>query len=165
MKMKGILGATAFLALTACGSPAPENDGPLSHPDLPETPIQVEPDGGIGDGAGPPGEVEDTLTNRIPTRFQGVWDYIEGTCARNSDMRMEISSGEILFYESVGMVTDVTPEGDDVVVTLAMEGEGEVWEQKTRFSLTGEGDVQRLETSDGEGPKVTDEYPSKRCPE
>ena len=164
MAMREAIAIAAILALAACGNPAPRSDNPLPE-SAPETPIPVEPDGGIGDGAGPPGEVEDTLANRIPTRFQGVWDYVEGTCARESDMRMEISGGEILFYESVGLVTNVKPEGNDVVVTLSMEGEGETWEQQTRLSLVGEGDVQRLETSDGEFLKKTDEYPSKRCPE
>lgn len=148
----------ALLMLAACGSepaaPAPE-----------DTPIPVEPDGGIGDGAGPPeATVDETLANRIPTRFQGVWDYVEGTCAPESDLRMEVSGSEILFYESVGTVTAVAPEGDDVVVTLAMEGEGETWEQQTRLALVGSGATQQLETSDGERPRIVDEYPSKRCP-
>ena len=102
--------------------------------------------------------------NLIPARFRGAWDYVEGTCAPESDMRMEISGKEILFYESIGMVTEVTSEGDDVIVTLAMEGEGDTWEEKTRLSLAGEGSGQRLETSDGEAPRIVDDYPSKRCP-
>lgn len=151
---------TAFIlaslfALAACGSdPVPATSEPETASSTP-APQPVET-------ATP---VEETLANRIPTRFHGVWDYIEGTCALESDMRMEISGAEILFYESVGQVTAVTAEEDDVVVTLAMEGEGETWEQRTRLALTGEGPEQRLETSDGEAPKRVDEYPSKRCPE
>lgn len=158
-----ILGA---LPLSACGE-APDEGAPTGvevPSDVTETPIPVEPDGGIGDGAGPPEPVEDALANRIPTRFQGVWDYVEGTCALESDLRMEISGSEIMFYESIGTVTATEAEGDDVVVTLAMEGEGETWEQQTRLSLVGEGADQRLETSDGEAPKTEDEYPSKKCP-
>lgn len=112
-----------------------------------------------------PETVTETLANRIPTRFQGVWDYVEGTCSPESDLRMEVSGGEILFYESIGMVTDVEAEGEDVVVSLAMEGEGETWEQELRLALVGTGEAQLLETSDGAKPRAADEYPNKRCPE
>ncbi|MEM6474619.1 MAG: hypothetical protein AAF687_00485 [Pseudomonadota bacterium] len=104
-----------------------------------------------------------TATNVIPARYQGVWDYVEGTCARESDARKEISGKEIIFYESIGTVTSVTPEGDDVVVALDMEGEGETWTQSFRLSLSGTGSDERLSTSDGEKPKAVDDYPSKRC--
>lgn len=154
MKRFAIVTAAAMLALTACSgadeseTPAPEETVtppiPLDTPDEAET-------------------AEETLTNRIPTRFQGVWDYIEGNCAPESDMRMEISGSEILFYESIGMVTGVNAEGEDVIVSLAMEGEGETWEQELRLSLVGEGEAQLLETSDGAKPRATDDYPSKRC--
>ena len=163
--MKNALPFLLALALAAC---ADTNDESASADEVVtatvETPIPVEPNGGIGDGAGPPDEVQEALANRIPTRFQGVWDYVEGTCARESDLRKEISGSEILFYESIGTVTAVTTEGEDVIVTLAMEGEGEVWEQQTRLSLKGEGPSQQLETTDGSQPKRPDDYPSKRCP-
>jgi len=150
------------LALAACG----DNPDTASPDDefRAEAPMPVEPDGGIGDGAGPPGEAQAALTNRIPPRFHGVWDYVEGSCDPASDMRMEISGTEILFYESIGIVTGVEAEGDGVIVNLAMEGEGENWEQDTRFVLVGEGAGQRLETSDAEGPHTKDDYPHKRCP-
>ena len=150
------------LVLAACGGS--NDDGPSSAEPVEavsDTPIPVEPDGGIGDGAKP---LDEVLANRIPTRFHGVWDYDKGTCAPESDLRMEISGSEILFYESIGMVTGVEEEGDAIIVALAMEGEGDTWEQKTRLMLTGEGERQRLETSDGDKPRVVDEYPSKRCP-
>lgn len=126
--------------------------------------MPVEPDGGIGDGAGPPEDAAALSAGMIPARFQGVWDYEGGTCDPASDMRMEISGDEILFYESIGRVTGVKAEGDDVVVSFDMEGEGETWQQATRFSLVGEGEALRLHASDGEASKQTDEYPSKRCP-
>lgn len=156
----------AFIALIAatlvsCGE-APEVSEPETQA---EAPMPVEPDGGIGDGAGPPDITPmDGDPGLIPAQFHGVWDYVEGTCALESDMRMEISGNEILFYESIGLVTDVEREGDDAVVTLAMEGEGETWVQRTRLSISGEGDQARLSTSDGDAPKTTDDYPTKRCP-
>ncbi|MCK0127400.1 hypothetical protein [Erythrobacter sp. F6033] len=149
-------------AVSACGAaPDPAEPTPI------ETPIPVEPDGGIGDGAGPIPETDEANTTDaaiIPVRFQGVWDYEGGTCALESDLRMEVSADEILFYESIGTVNAVSADGEDTIVTLAVEGEGETWEQSTRFSLMGEGDDLRLHTSDGEQPKQADEYPSKKCP-
>ena len=152
------------LALAACGempdqqAATGEEVGPAEQAQSDEGGEPISPEETATD------TVEETLANRIPTRFHGVWDYVEGTCALESDMRMEVSGAEIMFYESIGTVTGVAAEGDDVVVTLAMEGEGDTWEQATRLSLTGEGDAQRLETSEGESEKVADEYPSKRCP-
>ncbi len=150
------LAILAALSLSACGgSPEPVETETEATP----TPIASEPS-----PAEAPAETENALANRIPTRFQGVWDYVEGSCDPASDMRMEVSGGEILFYESIGMVTDVEEEGDDIVVGLAMEGEGETWDQDLRLSLVGSGEAQRLETSAGDGPRMPDEYPSKRCP-
>jgi hypothetical protein len=158
--------AVLFL-MAACGNPNGGSDDSPSDSEASETSKPVEPDGGIGNGAGPPGDnvnaAGTALANRIPTRFHGAWDYVEGSCSLDSDMRMEISGSEIMFYESIGTVTATEAEGDDVIVTLAMEGEGETWEQQTRLSLVGEGADQRLDTSDGEAPKTGDEYPSKRC--
>ena len=101
----------------------------------------------------------------IPARFHGVWDFGTGSCALESDSRMEITGGEIAFYESIGTVTAVASEADHTLVTLAMEGEGETWSQVTRLTLKGEGDTLELFTSDGEKPFTEDAYPSERCSE
>jgi hypothetical protein len=158
MRMKHVIALAAVsLTIAACGS-TPESETPTEA--VAESPIPVEPEGGIGGGAGPP---DTPIANTIPARFHGVWDYVQGTCDPASDMRMEISGTEIIYYESAGTITGTRTEGDAVIVTLAMEGEGETWQQETRFMLTGEGADQRLETSDGEGPRTVDEYPRKRC--
>lgn len=161
--MRAALPLIAVLALVACGNPTAESDDPVSKHEPEETRIPVEADHGIGDGAGPMEDAAAISVAQIPARFHGVWDYEEGTCDPASDMRMEISADEILFYESIGRVTGVKAEGDDIIVSLDMEGEGENWQEKTRLSLVGKGDAVRLHTSDGERPKQPDEYPSKRC--
>ncbi|TRD11830.1 hypothetical protein FGU71_08155 [Erythrobacter insulae] len=154
------------LALAACGAEA-EQDAP--SPEALDSAPAAAPDSVPVTQADP--AVSDTASetaaaaNTIPARFQGVWDYEGGTCAPESDLRMEISASEILFYESIGLVTGVTADKDAVIVTLAMEGEGETWEQSTRFALMGEGEDLRIHTSEGDGPMAPDEYPSKRCPE
>lgn len=155
MNRIAFLTAAAILALSGC-SPASDGEAPAPDETTP-APIPL-------DTPSAPETTEETLANRIPTRFQGVWDYVEGTCAPESDMRMEISGSEILFYESIGVVTAVEAEEDNVVVSLAMEGEGETWDQQLRLALVGTGEAQLLETSDGEKPRAADEYPSKRCP-
>ena len=104
-----------------------------------------------------------SASNVIPARFQGVWDYVEGTCAPESDLRMEISSNEIMFYESIGIVTDAESAEDGVILTLAMEGEGDTWVQKTQLSMNESGEL--LETQAlGEGI-VGGPLPRKRCAE
>lgn len=165
--MRGTLCLMMAMTLAACGGQSPDQPQPDQAGAEPiENPMPVEPDGGIGDGAGPIPGTEDSdaaQANLIPAQFQGVWDYEGGTCALESDMRMEISAREIMFYESLGIVTRTQMEGEDVVVTLDMEGEGENWQQATRLSLVGEADTLRLHTSDGELPKETDEYPAMKC--
>lgn len=148
--------AFALLALAACSSGVEaREDGSdveltMSAADAPRYPDETVTQPDPGEGA-------------IPARFLGVWDYEGGTCARSSDLRMEISPREILFYESVGTVIAVIPEGEDALVTLAMEGEGETWEQVERLSLEGDGESERLHTSDGATPNMQDDYPRKRC--
>lgn len=99
----------------------------------------------------------------LPSAFHGVWDYEGGTCAPESDLRIEVSATEIGFYESFGRITRIRREGDDALVTLAMQGEGETWEQVLRLSLVQEGDTLRLHTSDAAKPKAPDPLPKKKC--
>ncbi|MBV7266111.1 hypothetical protein [Erythrobacter ani] len=157
-----LLAVTAML-MSACGTdpdaPSPTEPAGTSDLPAPSTPKADEPEQDSGDDTAPPAG----NSGLIPTQYHGVWDYEGGTCERTSDLLMEISASEILFYESIGLVTATESEGGDVVVTLDMEGEGETWTQQTRFSLVGDGNDQRLHTSDGEAPKEADKYPSKRC--
>ena len=99
----------------------------------------------------------------VPGGFGGVWDYEGAACARESDLRIEIAPDTITFYESVGRVMKVAREGDDALVTLEMEGEGETWNQVLRLSPVQKGDSVRLHISDGTKPKVADPLPRKLC--
>lgn len=136
MRAKLVL-PVALLALAACGS----QDEPL--PDTAETAIPVEPDGGIGDGAPPLAEAGDTAQgDGIPARFHGAWDYVGGNCNPASDLRVEISADQVIFYESVGEVEDMSIGPDGTEVALAMEGEGETWD--SRFLLSLQGNPERL---------------------
>lgn len=128
-----------------------------------ETPIPVEPDGGIGDGAGPPLDPA-IAAGEIPKRFHGVWDAVTGRCDPASDMRVSITARRIEYYESVGDVSGMGSEGDDAIADLVMEGEGETWVQPTRLSLETLPEGERLRISDALKPESPDDPLRKRCP-
>ncbi len=97
----------------------------------------------------------------MPDRFHGIWDYEKGTCDPASDLRVEIAERGITFYESHGAVTGLTVESPEaVVVDLAMEGEGEKWTIRRRFTLSN--DDQTL-TPEAVGEEPFEPMPLKRC--
>lgn len=139
--MKRLFLPLAVLALAAC------SQEPGDAPAAEETIMPVEPDGGIGDGAGPPGT---GLADTIPAAFLGVWDYVEGTCDPASDLRVEIAPTSMQFYESYGAVTRVeVASPQSIIVGLAMEGEGETWQMERMFTLSDDGET-LTPTSPGE---------------
>ncbi len=142
----------ALLALTACGDPVDDK------PETEETMVPVEPDDGIGDGAGPPGAVENAA---IPMSFLGVWDYVEGACDPASDMRLEISENRMQFYESVGTVSEVREDDGTTYVDLAMTGEGESWTTTLGLRLVDAGTG--LIVISPEAPGDAEKYLRKRC--
>jgi hypothetical protein len=117
-----------LLTLAACDQPeAP----PVPAATTTETAIPAEPDGGIGDGAGPP----DAPGEGVPARFLGVWD--SGDCSAASETRVEITPRQIEYYESVGAVTRAShASGGDVLIDVKMEGEGMTWTDEIRLQLT-----------------------------
>lgn len=158
------------MALVACGQ---QERGPVDS--------EVSPTSGADDEQTLPGErsladetrtgptrarqdASDISANRIPARFRGIWDYAQGDCDPDSDLRMEIGAKDIEFYEALGEVSKVEADGDAVLVTLEMEGEGESWEQTTRFVIVEKGASQRLITSETQDPATADGYVSRKCP-
>ena len=148
------LASIAVFALLAC-SPGQTTQG---DPAAQQTAIPVEPDGGIGDGAPPLPE----LIGTIPPRFRGVWDNVEGSCAPASDLRLEVGEGSITFYESAGQLTGIEDSGAaSVIVMLAMEGEGETWEERRELVLEDGG--ARLLVLDPADASAGRDLPRKRC--
>ncbi|HAN88805.1 MAG TPA: hypothetical protein DCQ48_05640, partial [Erythrobacter sp.] len=97
----------------------------------------------------------------IPAAFRGVWDYVEGSCDPASDLRVEIGPETMQFYESFGEVTRIEVAGpQDIVVSLAMEGEGETWEMARRFTLSDDG---RRLTPAAVGDDQFEPMPLKKC--
>ena len=98
----------------------------------------------------------------VPDRFQGIWDAETGTCDPASDLRVEISERGITFYESHGAVTAIAVESPDIVIVdLAMEGEGEKWTLRRRFTLSN-GDRTLTPAAVDESEQF-EPMPLKRC--
>lgn len=96
----------------------------------------------------------------IPDQFQGIWDYVKGSCDPASDMRTEIAERGITFYESHGAVTALTVESPErITVELAMRGEGEKWTMTRTFTLSEKG---AMLTPTG-GGDTGEPMPLKRC--
>ena len=76
----------------------------------------------------------------IPARFLGQWDAIDGPCTPDSDMFLTIRPGTITFYESQGEVSGVRRGKPGIVVSLAMQGEGESWTAEYAMSLAKGGE-------------------------
>ena len=146
----------AIAVLAACApDPATPDDGQDAGQDT-DAPASVP---AAQPGSDPGAQAALTA---IPARFQGVWDYVEGTCAAESDLRTEIEGKRILFYESVGEVTAVERFGDDAIdVTLSMAGEGESWTMERRFTL--EKDDARLVPAATDPSEQFTPMPLKRC--
>ena len=97
----------------------------------------------------------------VPDRFHGIWDAETGTCDPASDMRVEIAERGITFYESHGAVTAVAVDSPEVIVVdLAMQGEGEKWTMRRRFTLSKGGQSLTPTSADGD---PFEPMPLKRC--
>lgn len=108
---------------------------------------------------------DDVARNRaaltaIPASYLGEWDGVEGSCAPDSDLRMMVRPGSIGFYESRGEVTAVRRTRDGLVVSLAMEGEGERWEEDYSMRLVA-GRERLAVTASSYPDRIT---MRKRCP-
>ncbi|QPC99184.1 hypothetical protein [Qipengyuania soli] len=125
-----------FLAMAAC-SPGPDASG------------ADEPVGAAGSGeakasaqTSPTSSPTPVTAEEIPSTFLGVWDHDKPSCDVPSDMRLEIAPKSIRFYESRGEVTRIEVDSaDSIVVSLAMEGEGEKWQMARKLDLSDDGNT------------------------
>lgn len=102
------------------------------------------------------------VQEEIPAAFLGVWDALTGTCDPASDLRMEIGPRAIGYYESHGEVTRVEVDNPSrIVVSLAMEGEGEKWQMAQMLTLSEGG--RRLTPAAVSEEAETERLPLKRC--
>ena len=126
--------AIALLATSACSSPSNEQevdtstaDAPLQGQDAAQTPIPVEPDGGIGDGAGPPDDLPtdgdaqqepSAFAATFPTAIRGKWRETDGAAVTKAqcDGYQQENMGKVLtiredrysFFETGGKFITVS---------------------------------------------------------
>ena len=82
--------------------------------------------------------------------------------SRQSDLRLNVGSRRIQFYASTGQVNGFEQvNADTIVVNLAMSGEGETWEDRTRMQLVDGG--RTLVTQDQTGYGSEQPLRRKRC--
>ena len=138
-----------LLALAACAQPADD----ASEGD--ETMMPVEPDGGIGDGAGPPAE---SVTEGIPAGLQGRWGLVPADCtSTRGDAKglIEIDSESIKFYESRAVLEDVENSQPTMIAArFAFTGEGQEWTREMTWRLSDDGSqLVRSETGEDALPE------------
>jgi hypothetical protein len=77
----------------------------------------------------------------IPARFRGEWNADLTACGTGrNETRLRMEERSVRFYESSGTVKAVAqPAADRLQVTLALSGEGEIWEATHEFRLSADG--------------------------
>ena len=109
-----------------------------------------------------PKSAASAATATIPDPFRGVWDYVEGTCAPESDLRLDVQPSAVTFYATHGEVIRVDmADPFEMWLDLAMSGEGEEWTQSLGFYLRDGG--RRLEILDPDRPASNNILIRKRC--
>lgn len=157
--------AAAILALAACSSePEPQETAddfadrigagqPLAPDATPTSSLNPAPKAPMAKLGAP---------KPVPARFQGSWDFVDGDCSAQSELRIRVGTNSVQFYESTGVVNGFEqPEDNTVILNLAMEGEGEKWEERFRLSLVEGGKF--LEASEQSGYGAGQAMRRKRC--
>ena len=123
------------LALAACGAPADEG----TAPDPADTPIPVEPDGGIGDGAGPPAAAANS--DAIHPEMRGRWGLTPGDCTTDdAEGLLTVAPERLTFYESVGELGSIgTRTESSLRATYGFTGEGMTWTRDISLTLEDDG--------------------------
>lgn len=139
-----------FLLLAACGG---ADEAALPSGD--ESPIPVEPDGGIGDDATPPA---DAVAEGIPHTLRGRWGLVAADCEPGrADAKglLVVTADQLKFYESVGTLGDAAERSPERLrANFAFTGEGMSW---NRDML--------LEVRDGGKALVRQEFGADAAPE
>ena len=127
-----VLIPAVFLVLAACGGA----DEPAIPAD--ESPIPVEPDGGIGDGATPVAVDE----AGIPATLRGRWGLVAADCEPGrADAKglMVVSGDKLEFYESVGTLGTASERlPQSIRAGFAFTGEGMTWTREMVLETDGE---------------------------
>lgn len=144
--------ATFLCLLAACSAP---DDGRMQDTAPSAAPARgqaagngpapaAQGDGAAADAPAAPAPIAEMRTEpfdgaTIPTRFHGLY-AAQGACESSGETsRLLIAADAVQFHESRGRVLRARGEGDALVVTLALAGEGETWERDYRFGLADGG--------------------------
>ena len=165
MKTRFVLLAALPLALVACSSePEPKESAddfadrigagaPLAPDATPTSSLNPAPKAPMAKLGAP---------KPVPAKFQGTWDFVDGNCSAESDLRITVGTNSVQFYESTGVVNGFDqPDANTVILNLSMEGEGEKWEERFRISLVEGGKF--LEASEQSGYGAGQAMRRKRC--
>lgn len=78
--------------------------------------------------------------NSIPKSFHGTWDESEQACQSHGEGHLVLTANEVRYHEGLGKVERVqVPRDGEIVLRLAMRGEGEQWASTERFALSPDG--------------------------
>ena len=154
------------LALAACGQQADE-----PAPEASETAIPVEPDGGIGDGAGPPAAAPSPAHTvgipemGIPVAVQGSWGLTPADCTSSrGDAKglLRVSPTTLTFYESVARLGTIKNRSDtSITADFGFAGEGMEWTRTV--SLTVSGDTLTRTERGGDEPGTGGPFTYTKC--
>lgn len=168
--MRPILLAAALpFALAACNQQA--GDAPPA-PAASESPIPVEPDGGIGDGATPlpapgedAGEPSPAPQGAIPMALQGRWGMVPADCtSTRGDAKGLLTVGPrtLTFYESVGRLDAAKERSENRLrADYAFTGEGMSWTRDVTLSVSE--DAKTLTRLDRGGDQPGGPFTYTRC--
>lgn len=97
-------------------------------------------------------------TDTAPVAFQGRWTGAKDRCSNaGAELELQITPKELIFHESVGTITLVTPQKDGkVAIDAAFTGEGESWTRRLEMRASADG---RTLTIANDGQAVV----RKRC--
>ncbi len=160
----------ALLILPAC------SEAPDSRPVEAETPIPVEPGGGIGDGATPLSGAGEAIRTTMPNRLRGEWraddlgraptredcNQTSGS-NRNFGKVLTISSNGFSLFEQGGRIVDIHTRTDSMIdATFDTTYADTPTTARMDFALQPGGTL-AVNDDDGDGtPSVTQYRP---CPE
>lgn len=155
MNVRAVLAASSVFALAACGGePATDEYEPgpefAESEEAAQSSAEAAEDTALEQGAEPAMADQQVASAAIPDPYHGIWDSPLGTCMPGSETLLTVSGNQVEFYESVGTVTALEDNGDDINVTLAMSGEGETWED-TYVMVLEDGSLNMLQMGTNSG--------------
>jgi hypothetical protein len=137
-----ILPLALIIGLSACGRDSDPADNRMDQAQ-PNATERVETPGNQVTAIDPDTN-ESVATDRAdtaPVAFQGRWTGAKDRCTDSAaELELQITPKELIFHESVGTITLVTPqEGGKVTIDAAFTGEGQSWTRRLEMRASADG--------------------------